>query len=226
MRAKHPEGLARARAALLSAKLALVLFAQGYARPDQILGVLAIQFNMAVIDRLACGVAPDFDDNGVLVAVLGARLLGVVRSAGPPPTSQLSGALTDCAWALLCLLCVHHARRRLGSAQWVPACLSAAGLLVNCATHAPLETLAMHGARAACFLVLSLMLHAHPPRPEALAGARGFLFFLPLLLTRWAVAWTFASCAVWLLVVQEWGLVRPPEPRGGAYALLPVAADV
>lgn len=214
----------RVRALALGGKLACILFAQAWTLPQHMLGTLAVQFLVAWVDRLMCGVASDFDDNGVLLSILAARLLGLLRSGNPLPGSTLNHIPINCTVALLGVFCLHDSQGRQLRVrdQWFPASLLMICLLSISLTHADMEPLVMFGTRAACFLTLSVMLHARSPHPKALFGAWGFVIFVAVLVTRWEVAWTFASYAMWQLVALEWA--QPPERCGAAYRPVPTEA--
>lgn len=209
-----PQGELRLRVAALACKAAVLLLSGQFVPPSETLGWLALLSNMAVIDRAACGVSPEFDENAVLWALLGARGLNLLRSGGAPPRSAAAEYALDCAWALLACGCLCNARRPAGPLGWLPVRMSALAALASGSTYAPLEPAGMYTARAACFVCLAALLHLRPPPPGALIAARGFLpCFAPVLLAKWHVAAGLGACAAWQLAWMELRLLRPRAYR-------------
>lgn len=215
-----PEVEVRLRVAALACKAALLLLTGQFVEPYETLGWLALLANMALIDRAACGVAPEFDENAVLWALLGARGLNLLRSGGAPPRSALTEYALDGAWALLACGCLCHARRPAGPLGWLPVSMSALGALASGSTYAPFEPAWMYTARGVCFVCLAAMLHLRPAPPGALVAGRGFLpCFAPVLVAKWHVAAALGACAGWQLAWME--LREAPRP----HAYHPLSAD-
>jgi hypothetical protein len=216
MAAWRPGGIWN-RAAKLGAQTALILIAEAHSRPEHLLGVLSILFNVLMIDRLVCSEPPYVHDNGVMMAALAARLLGLIRAAGQPPRSSQPELVTDCASAGLALFCVHHGGARLAAARFAPLWLFFICLVASASGYAAFEPPEMYSARVVAFTLLALLL------PAERLGPRGYLLFAPVLLAQWWVAWVFASLAVWQLTAHEWCCQRRPEARPLVY--MPLATE-
>lgn len=198
-------------------RLCLLLMAESVLRPEELLGGLALLFNVVCVERLTCGSSDRFDDNLLLQTTLLTRLLGFLRSLGAPAASPVPSAVLGAVWALLGLFATHHAKRPASHERWLPTYLSLACGVLTTATYARMEPLWMHGARALGFATLSAVLYTDPPQEGSLVGRRGFLLcFLPIMVVHWLVAWIFCAGAMFVMAGREFQQILEERPQRGA----------
>jgi hypothetical protein len=192
------------RMVFLLMRLSVLLLAQTALRPEELLGGFALLLNALCLERLACGTSECFDDNLLLQTTVVARLVDLMRSTGPPPSSSVPSIATGFFWSLVGLFATHHAKRPYAEGRWFPAYLATVCGVVTCTTYARMEPLWMHGARAVGLATLSAALYSEAPPAGALVGRRGFLLcFLPIMWVHWIVAWLFATGAIFVMAWRE-----------------------
>ena len=201
-------GFARLARALLGT--VAVLLTLSLVKPSELLGGSALLLTCLLIDRLACGVEPRFDENCFLVSLVAAYLGSSLRAAGIPPPSGVVGVrevLLQLLWALLAVFITVNSRRPIDplTPPWVPVFLSLGAGAFALSTYAPAEPFAQFATRACLYLGLTLGLYVGREFGRGcLIRGRGFLLcFYPAMFLGWPLAVMFALVSLLALVQLE-----------------------
>ena len=209
-----------------------VLVSISFVNPSELIGGTILLLNLLLIDRLACGVLPRFDDNCFVASIVVAFFGTNLRAAGIPPTADSGGArdaLLQLAWAGVGLLLTVNAKRPVDphTPAWVPVFLSAGSGLCALSTYAPAETFVQFAVRSCLYLGLTLSLYVGREFGEgSLIRGRGFLLcFYPVMFLGWALAVMFALVSLLALLRMDYDdvVAARAQAEAGAYRLVQVA---